>query len=173
MWAFKVSSGKRFVKLAEGFEGFYFTNIGRSPTGMFWKASTEAYLWYYSHCPTLVFCRLEKIFYNLFLHESWVKFISNQFKWTLTLYEVHSCFLLKINIFTSHSNQSSSLPLELIDQFLYKGTIGLMRVTSKVPATSKIEIFVTIVKEWKLSKIVTNSSILDVTVVLDPVWVVW
>ena len=44
-----------------------------------------------------------------------------------------------------------------------------MRVTSKVPATSKIGIFVTIVKEWKLSKIVTNSSILDVTVVLDPV----
>ena len=44
-----------------------------------------------------------------------------------------------------------------------------MRVTSKVPATSKMEIFLTIVKEWKLSKIVTNSSILDVTVVLDPV----
>ena len=41
-----------------------------------------------------------------------------------------------------------------------------------MPATSKMEIFVTIVKEWKLSKIVINSSILDVTVVLDPVWVV-
>ena len=82
---------------------------------------------------------------------------------------MHRCFLLNINIFTSHSNQSSPLPLELIDRFLYKGTIGLMRVTSKVPATSKMEIFLTIVKEWKLSKIVTNSSILDVTVVLDPV----
>ena len=30
-----------------------------------------------------------------------------------------------------------------------------------------MEIFVTIVKEWKLSKIVTNSSILDVSEVLD------
>ena len=43
----------------------------------------------------------------------------------------------------------------------------VMRVGSKTPATSKIEIFVTIVREWKLSKIVSNSSILDVTVVPD------
>ena len=45
----------------------------------------------------------------------------------------------------------------------------VMRVGSKTPATSKIEIFVTIVRERKLSKIVSNSSILDVTVVPDPV----
>ena len=50
-----------------------------------------------------------------------------------------------------------------------------MRVTdvmyngSKTPATSKMEIFVTIVKEWRLSKIITNSSILDVKVDLDTV----
>ena len=35
--------------------------------------------------------------------------------------------------------------------------------------TSKMEIFVLIVKEWNLSKIVTTSSILDATVVLDHV----
>ena len=45
----------------------------------------------------------------------------------------------------------------------------VMRVGSRTPATSKMEIFVTIVKEWKLSKIDTNSSVLDVTMVLDPV----
>ena len=47
--------------------------------------------------------------------------------------------------------------------------MSLMRVGSRTPAASKMEIFVTIGKEWKLSKIVTNSSILDVTEVLDPV----
>ena len=71
----------------------------------------------------------------------------------------------------------------MVDWFLYKEKIGfklikiqlceakmsVMRAGSKAPATSRIEIFVTIVKEWKLSKIVTNSSILDVTVALDPV----
>ena len=73
---------------------------------------------------------------------------------------------------------ATSLPLELINRFLYKGKIGLklikiqlceakmfvMRVGSKTLATSKMEIFVIVVKEWKLSKIVINSSILDVTV---------
>ena len=39
-------------------------------------------------------------------------------------------------------------------------------------AASEMEIFVTIVKKWKLSKIVTNSPILDVTAVLDLVSVV-
>ena len=38
-----------------------------------------------------------------------------------------------------------------------------------MPAKSKTELFVAIVKEWKLSKIVTKGSILDVAVVLDPV----
>ena len=49
--------------------------------------------------------------------------------------------------------------------------MSVMRVGSRTPATSKVEIFVTIVKEWKLSRTVTNSSILDVTVVvvIDPV----
>ena len=49
-----------------------------------WKADTEAYLFFYSSCPTLVFYRLEKIFYTskavlLFLHERRIKLISNQF----------------------------------------------------------------------------------------------
>ena len=47
--------------------------------------------------------------------------------------------------------------------------MSAMGVGSTMPATFKMEIFVTIVKESKLSKIVINSSILDVTVVLDPV----
>ena len=103
------------------------------------------------------------------------------------VFEAH--FLIKIFIvkktciFPSHSNQLSSLPLELIDWFLYKEKIGfklikiplceakmsVLRAGSRASATSKTETFVTIVKEWKLSKIVTNSSILDVTVALDPV----
>ena len=82
---------------------------------------------------------------------------------------------LKKNMYPSHSNQSSSLQLELIEQFLYEGKIGcksieiqlwdakmsVMRVRSRLPATSKIELFVTIAKGWKPSKIVTKSSILQ------------
>ena len=51
--------------------------------------------------------------------------------------------------------------------------MSVMRVGSRTPATSKMDIFMAIVKEWELSKIVTNSSILDVTVNLDSIWVVW
>ena len=72
------------------------------------------------------------------------------------------------------------MPLELIDRFLYKEEIGfkpikiqlceakmsVMIVGSQTSATSKMEILVTIVKEWKLSKIFTNSSILDVALAL-------
>ena len=45
--------------------------------------------------------------------------------------------------------------------------MSVTRVGSRTPATYKMEIFVTIVKEWKLSKIVTDSSIFDVSEVLD------
>ena len=49
-----------------------------------WKADTEAYLCFYSSCPTLVFYRSEKVLNTseavlLFLHESRIKLISNQF----------------------------------------------------------------------------------------------
>ena len=78
-------------------------------------------------------------------------------------------------MYPSHSNQSSSLQLELIEQFLYEGKIGsksieiqlwdakmnVMRVKSRLPATSKIALLVTIVKGWKPSKIVTKGSILQ------------
>ena len=47
--------------------------------------------------------------------------------------------------------------------------MSVIIVGSRTPVASKMEIFVTIIKEWKLSKIVTNISILDVTIVLDPV----
>ena len=47
--------------------------------------------------------------------------------------------------------------------------MSVIRVGLRTLATSDMEIFDTIVKEWKLSKIVTNSSVLHVTVVLDPV----
>ena len=85
------------------------------------KADTEAYLCNYSSCPTLVFYRLEKVF----LHESRIKLIFNQFDEKLTLHQVHSCFLklFEINIIPSHSNQPSSFPLELIDRFLYEAKI--------------------------------------------------
>ena len=98
---------------------------------------------------------------------------------------MYNCFLklFEINILPSHSNQPSSLPLELVDRFLCEGKTGLkfikiqhckakmsvMKVGSRTPATSKMEVFVTVVNKWMLSKIVTKSSILDVTVVLNPV----
>ena len=49
-----------------------------------WKADTEAYLCFYSSRSTLVFYMLEKVFYTseavlLFLNESRIKLISNQF----------------------------------------------------------------------------------------------
>ena len=47
--------------------------------------------------------------------------------------------------------------------------MSAMGAESRVPVTSKMEIFITIAKEWKLSKTVTNSSIFDVTVVVDSV----
>ena len=45
----------------------------------------------------------------------------------------------------------------------------LITVGLRTLATYEMEIFVKTVKEWKLSKIVTNSPILDVREVLDPV----
>ena len=41
-----------------------------------WKADTEAYLCFYSSCPTLVFYRSEKVFYA-FIHKSRIKLIAN------------------------------------------------------------------------------------------------
>ena len=122
-----------------------------------YRVSTEAYLCLYSSCPTLVFCRLEKYFILLFLHESWVKFISNQF---VSCTAVFSNYLY-INIFPSHSKQPYSVPLELIDRLLCKrkidfklikiqlceAKISVMGVESRTPATSKVQIFVSIQKQ--------------------------
>ena len=44
---------------------------------------------------------------------------------------------------------------------------SVMKIGWKTPATSKMEIFVATAEERQLSKIVTNSSVFDVTVVLD------
>ena len=44
-----------------------------------WKADTEAYLYFYSSCPTLVFYRLEKAFYTFILVQSRIKLTANQF----------------------------------------------------------------------------------------------
>ena len=57
---------------------------------------------------------------------------------------------------------------KLIKIQLYTAKMSVVRVGSRTPATSKM-IFLVIVKEWKLSIIVTNSSVLDVTMVLDTV----
>ena len=47
-----------------------------------------------------------------------------------------------------------------------------MRVGCKTSTVSKMKIFVAIVKIWKMSNIVTKISILNVTVVLYPVWAI-
>ena len=52
---------------------------------------------------------------------------------------------------------------------LCKPKISVMMVGSRTSKTSKMAIFVVIVKAWNLSKIVTISSVLDVAVVLDHV----
>ena len=91
---------------------------------------------------------------------------------------MHSCFLklFEINIIPSHSNQSSSSPLEFIDQFLYevkidfkliktqlcKAKMSVMRVGFRTTATSKMEFFVVITKKYKQLNTVPKSSILDV-----------
>ena len=92
---------------------------------------------------------------------------------------MHSCFLKlsEINIIASHSNEPSSLLLELIDRFLYEAKINfklikiqlckaktpIMRIGSRKPATSKMEFFVAIIKKWKLLNTAAKSSVLDVT----------
>ena len=55
---------------------------------------------------------------------------------------------------------------------LYKAKMSVMNVVSWTPVTSKMKLFVTVVKNWNPLKIFTKNSILDVTVVLDPVWAV-
>ena len=61
------------------------------------------------------------------------------------------------------------IDFKLIKIQLSEAKLSVIRVGLRTLATFEMGIFVTIVKEWNLSKIVTNSSILDVTVVLDPV----
>ena len=46
--------------------------------------------------------------------------------------------------------------------------MSVMRVESRTPVTSKMELFATIVKGWKPSKIVTKSSLVDVTQIQIP-----
>ena len=58
---------------------------------------------------------------------------------------------------------------KLIKSQLCEAKWSVMKVGSKVSAASKMELLVTIFKDWKLLKIVTKGSILDVTKVLDPV----
>ena len=48
----------------------------------------------------------------------------------------------------------------------------VIRVGWRRPEASKMELFQTIVEKWKQSRILTKSTISDVTVVLDPVWAV-
>ena len=111
----------------------------------------------------LYFIGSKKCFILSFLHESRIKLISNQSDEKLTLHQVHSSLLklFDINIILSHSNQPSSLPLELIDRFLYgakidfklttiqlcKAKMSVMRVGSRTPATSKLDFFVAIIKK--------------------------
>ena len=45
----------------------------------------------------------------------------------------------EIDIFPLHSNQPFSLPLELIERFLYKGKIGLKLINSLLPSVSFLQ----------------------------------
>ena len=76
---------------------------------------------------------------------------------------MHSCFLklFEINIIPSYSNHPYSLPLELIDRFLYvakidfelikiqlcKARMSVMKVGYRTPATYKMEDVVTVIKK--------------------------
>ena len=57
-----------------------------------WKADTEAYLCFYSSCPTLVFYGLEKVFYAIILKGS----LHTTIFWKYT--ELLNILKLKINI---------------------------------------------------------------------------
>ena len=46
---------------------------------------------------------------------------------------------------------------------LCKAKVSAMRVGTRTPATSKVEFFVAIIKEWRLLNVIPKSSILDVT----------
>ena len=46
---------------------------------------------------------------------------------------------------------------------LCKAKVSAMTVGTRTPATSKIEFFVAIIKEWRLLNVIPRSSILDVT----------
>ena len=46
--------------------------------------------------------------------------------------------------------------------------MSVMRVESRTPVTFKMELFATIVKGWKPSKIVTKGSLVDVTQIQIP-----
>ena len=66
-----------------------------------WKADTEAYLCFYSSCPTLVFYRLEKVFYSLeavllFLHECGIKLIPSRHQIPAGSYEI--AWLIQIDL---------------------------------------------------------------------------
>ena len=80
-----LSSGKHFVNLREVFKIFKLQTLEEAIKRCSAKQILKAYLCFYSFCLTLVFYRLEKVFYTsetvllFFLHESRIKLISNQF----------------------------------------------------------------------------------------------
>ena len=84
------------------------------------------------------------------------------------------CKLFEINIFKP-SNQTSSLYLKLIEQLIYEGKTGIKLIKIQLCGANqsrnlnscKRQLFVAIF--WKISKIVTKSSILHVTAVLKSV----
>ena len=77
-----------------------------------WKADTEAYLCFYSSCPTLVFYRLEKVFYTLeavllFLHESGIKLIPSRHQIPAGSYEI--AWLIQIDLRESTDHEADIL----------------------------------------------------------------
>ena len=67
-----------------------------------------------------------------------MNFISNQFNYKLTLHQAHSL-------------------IQLIKIQLCKAKVSEMTVGYRRPATSKMEFFVAIIKEWKLLNIVPRA----------------
>ena len=127
------------------------------------KQIVKHILCFYCPCPTLIFYRFEKLFYTFILtrEQNKINFWSIWLKVNTSSSVQHLLKLFEINIIPSHSNQPSSLPLELIDRFLYgakidfkltkiqlcKAKMSVMKVGSRMPATSKLEFFVSIIKK--------------------------
>ena len=108
---------------------------------MFWKAVTEVYLCYYFVCPTIVFCRLEKICYTIVTSFLWLWLYVYYYvraEWNLslinlimeiwvTVHQVRSCFFKYTKSIYSHLIATSHLLYHSnwLTDFNIKGKLAL------------------------------------------------